>query len=274
MRGMRTSLFVVAGAVALASGSWAALIGYDDASDPAYAGGWTNGSNGGFGFGPWQISATGANSGWFIGDSNGNGSGAGPGINTPVNRAWGMWANDSSGGSNPPGPGAVVASRRFANGPMNVGDTFSIDIDNGWIDNGRSVGFGLASPTGMWQFEFMFAGGGQFYLTNDSAGLVATTLGFTDGGLRTTFTKTGLFSYDFTATRLSDNVSITRSFTIRGITNNDSLIDSMYLWNLTAGFNSPRDFYANRMNLEAVPEPFTLALGAAGLAVAVRRRRR
>src|SRR5437762_3246712 len=66
-------------------------IAADNASDLAYAGGWADGSNGGFGFQPWQILGLG-NTAHYIGDSNSNGFGGGPGINTPVDRAWGLKA--------------------------------------------------------------------------------------------------------------------------------------------------------------------------------------
>jgi hypothetical protein len=67
-------------ALALASATWAANLASDDASDPAYSGGWTNGSNGGTGFGAWQLSTFGTPAGHFIGNSTNNADGADDGL--------------------------------------------------------------------------------------------------------------------------------------------------------------------------------------------------
>jgi hypothetical protein len=40
---------------ALARQSSAANLAFDDASDPVYTNGWFSGSNGGYGFGAWQL---------------------------------------------------------------------------------------------------------------------------------------------------------------------------------------------------------------------------
>jgi len=100
----------------------AAQIAYDSAGDSAYNSGFTQGSDGGYGWGGgWSISSP-----MFaaVGDSttNGPGSLAGAGdINSPRvpgGRAWGLnWNNQ--------------ASRPFA-GALGVGQTFSVDYDNGF----------------------------------------------------------------------------------------------------------------------------------------------
>jgi hypothetical protein len=97
-------VIAILGALALANFAWGANLASDDASDPAYSGGWTNGSNGGSGFGPWQLTTIGFIAGHFIGNSiqnadgsdngNINGTASDSDINTgtiaPV--AWGMFA--------------------------------------------------------------------------------------------------------------------------------------------------------------------------------------
>src|SRR5438105_10196777 len=58
-------------------------VAFDSAADPAYAAGWNNGSNGGHGFGPWQINVqsqdnTRQRTGYYVGDASttgGDGSG-------------------------------------------------------------------------------------------------------------------------------------------------------------------------------------------------------
>lgn len=71
----------------------------DDAGDPAYAGGWFYGDNGGTGFGPWVFTGIGPiNSQWngfYIGSSTNNGGGDVPGID--VNgQSWGIYANNGN----------------------------------------------------------------------------------------------------------------------------------------------------------------------------------
>ena len=71
----------------------------DNAADPAYAGGWFYGDNGGTGFVPWIFTATGPiNSQWngfYIGSSTTNAAGQGPGID--VNgKSWGIYANNNN----------------------------------------------------------------------------------------------------------------------------------------------------------------------------------
>ena len=55
----------------------------DNAADPAYSGGWTNGSNGGTGFNPWTLTATSPSvdtNGFFTGSSTNNAGVTQPGI--------------------------------------------------------------------------------------------------------------------------------------------------------------------------------------------------
>lgn len=49
-------LSILAALLANSLSAHAAIIAYDSASDPAYADGWTDGDNGGYGFQPWRLS--------------------------------------------------------------------------------------------------------------------------------------------------------------------------------------------------------------------------
>src|SRR5205085_2903170 len=72
------------------------LVAYDRASEGAYNGGWTNGSNGGVGFGPWTLvlgNSNGTSNGFFIGSSTNNGSGGGVGIDS-CGESFGIYANN------------------------------------------------------------------------------------------------------------------------------------------------------------------------------------
>src|SRR5207237_6147779 len=95
--------------------------------------GWTDGTNGGTGWGsPWSIHTGGT----FAGSSATNGAGDLDGdgdINAPHNangRAWGMKATAAT----PTTLGDGVSAQRMLNGPLSVGQTFKIDFDNGTVD--------------------------------------------------------------------------------------------------------------------------------------------
>ena len=101
---------------------------------------WTNGSSGGSGFAAWQFNPPTNNASvfYYAGTSTLNDSGGNPGngsndINNGV-AAWGMTAlNSSLANATRPFPSALTNSQ-----------TFQIDMDNGNITSGGSVGFSLA----------------------------------------------------------------------------------------------------------------------------------
>jgi hypothetical protein len=103
------------------------LLAVDVSTNAAYAGGFTNGSNGGFGFEPWELVGTGSFTGGFIGDSTQNGRN---GINVG-GAAFALYAN--------PTPAVVDARRVFSGGAMPLGATFSFDLNVSW--NGGDRGF-------------------------------------------------------------------------------------------------------------------------------------
>ena len=127
------------------SSALAALPASDTAADPTYNNGWTDGSNGGFGFDPWAITTNNDNidhfAGTFIGDAGA--SGVNPAINTG-GRAFGMYANvigNTSGAS-------VSAQRNFTGGPLQVGQSFSLDIALNYRDGIKGIILNGPSPFG------------------------------------------------------------------------------------------------------------------------------
>jgi autotransporter-associated beta strand protein len=102
-----------------------------------YPGGtWTNGSNGGTGFGAWTIASNNNNASRFAGNFVGNPTAAG--ITGMSSTSFGLYAN-------PLGSGAFVnAERNFAN-PLGVGDSFSFQWGINWDSNGGNKGFSLYS---------------------------------------------------------------------------------------------------------------------------------
>ena len=126
--------FVVA-MLAWAEPALALLIATDDATQATYdTGGWTTGDNGGSGFGAWTLT-TPTNSGTFVGSSND--------IRTIFtnNDAWGLFADN----------GATAAAVRPFSNSLVPGWVFSIDMDNGAVQNGGTVGFSLRNASGATQ---------------------------------------------------------------------------------------------------------------------------
>ena len=169
------------------------MCGTDDANNVAYGDGWQNGDNGGAGFGAWALSATSGSAGHFRANStsNGDGDGNSDGDINSNNFAFGMYANS----------GAVSNAVRSFTKSMIPGSVFSIKMDNGFIDNGASVGFGIQNAAGENLFEFYFQGGQSFYQINDGDGNNQnTTLSFSDEGFNIQFTLLTATTYELSVT--------------------------------------------------------------------------
>lgn len=106
----------------------------DSAAAAAYGGGWTNGSNGGTGFGGWAFNhAQGTGyAGVFIANPTNTGI---TGLGTS---AFGFYAN-------PPGSGANAEVLRDLSSPLGVGSTLQFDLGLNWDSNveGSYRGFSL-----------------------------------------------------------------------------------------------------------------------------------
>ncbi len=260
-------------ALSVAAVSHAANLASDDAADVAYSGGWTNGSNGGSGFGAWVLSPTtpGPNSGHFIGSSTANGDGADDGnvgglptdgdINSSLGPvAWGMYANSGNTAS---------AIRPFTGGPLDAGQTFSIDFDNGYIEPGGRVIVGLLDAFNSPIFQVGFIGGSANYFYLDAGGGGPTAVGYGDEGLNLSVTMTGSTNYTAVLTR-RDGTSDTWSGTMSAA---PEAFGALNVNSAGTGGGPPFDFFINNMSI--VPEPSTIALAALGLiGVAVRYLRR
>lgn len=131
--GVGANEFTVRGSNVVAGGTTTNAV--DATTSAAYAGNvWTNGSNGGTGFGPWtfnHVQGTGY-AGGFIGNPTNAGI-AGLGTN-----AFGFYANPTNSGA------MAEAARSFA-GPMAVGDVFQFVWGLNWDSNaeGSNRGFNL-----------------------------------------------------------------------------------------------------------------------------------
>lgn len=283
---MKIRILITAATLLSAGNSFAAAVASDNASAWAYdalPNEWVTGDNGGYGWGAWTLTTTGG--GHFIGSSTGNGDGVDDGIfggmpsdgdinstvgpapdqsgdpdpHLTVGRAWGMYAN---------GGGVTNAFRSFTSGSMTVGQTFSMDFDNGHINTGGTVGLGLLNAAGATLWEIYFKGGNANYFNRDASGEVATTVGYGDEGLNVSFTLTGAAAYSMILTR-RDGVAQTITGTLIGEV--DQNISQVRAFNANAGGGGPHDAFYNNMTL--VPEPSSSALGLLGAVLLLRRRR-
>ena len=147
--------------------------------------------------------------------------------------AWGLYASS----------GDVSSAVRPFSSALTTGDVFQVNMDNGWLDNGSTVGLGLQNASGDNRFELYFVGGESAYTILDSSGTVNTGLGFTDEGLLVVFTVTGADTYSVTVHRLEDSSVFTHSGTL----SNSGSIERFRAFNASAGSGSSNDAYFNNL---------------------------
>jgi hypothetical protein len=233
--------------VGMTTSMFAASSASDDAS--TYTS-WTTGSTGGSGFSTWTISAP-TNTAAFIGDSTTNGSATSGNINTS-SKSFGLFANGAT----------ADATRSFTGGSLAVGDTFSLAFDNGNVQTGGTVGFGLQNSTGTNGFEFFFVGGASKYTVSGAAD-VLTSHGFTADGMTTSFSLTSSTAFSFSIT-FNTGTPTTETFT-GSLKNGVTALDKFRLFNANAGDanvsgRQQNNAFFNSPSLTAVPEPSTLSL--------------
>lgn len=219
----------------------------DIAGFAAYNGGWTNGSNGGWGFGGWTLrtsSGSSSSNGFFTGLSTGNDGGSTPGIDT--GRSWGMYANH----------GATSVAYRVFSSSLPVGATFKLDTDNGYLDTGSSAGVVLRNGTASSstadaatgaRFMFYFIGGDSTYTIWDSSGAYNSGIPYTSTGLRLAFALTSVDGYALTVTDNATGATYTFSGTLGGTAG--TTLDSVALFNNNAGTGQNFDAFFNSMEV-------------------------
>ncbi len=182
----RTKFFAKCAAIvvilAISRFSFAANPAADSAADPVYSGGGNfDGLNGGTGFDVWHLSPNTftPTNGWYIGSSTTNGGGS-AGIDTIATNghhvAWGGYANTSA---------TSTAVRAFTGSFLSVGQTFRIDIDNGYIESNQSMGVALQNLSGQNLLLVTLVGYSTPYLhvTDDSGVTSLPNTVYTPNGL-------------------------------------------------------------------------------------------
>jgi alpha-amylase len=208
---------------------------------------WTNNSNGGWGLAPWTLRATGvigsSSNGFFIGSSKANAFGTSPGFDAGPH--WGIYASGGNTG---------VAYRAFSNA-LPAGATFALDLDNGFINTGNSVGFALrngnasSSPgdlTSGARFQFYFVGGDLTYTILDNAGAQDSGIPYTGTGLHMELTLTSADTYALVVT---DNAT-GEIATFEGTLASSGTLDSVALFNSNAGTGPSFDAFFNSMEIK------------------------
>jgi hypothetical protein len=224
--------------------------GSDNAADPAYNSGWTNGTDGGTPatFGAWQLIATPTGTGtagFFIGDSTTlNAGNSGGNINTSGN-SFGLFGHS----------GATADATRSFDSPLNVGQTFSLDIAVNFRNGNK--GFDLLSGT---TSIFNLNVGGDAYMVNNAA----TNNGSLFGDA---YDANTVFHISLSQDSLSGGTwTVTRSGgltgTATGTYSGDGSGFHLYNSQTTGGGAAEDNLFANNFTVgaAAVPEPSTLAL--------------
>ncbi|MEI6083829.1 MAG: choice-of-anchor tandem repeat GloVer-containing protein, partial [Verrucomicrobiota bacterium] len=218
---------------------------WDTAAEDAYSGGWTTGSNGGYGFNPWTLTGIGSHFGYFIGSSTNNAGVSQPGIDTS-GMSWSAFADGDS---------YTAAYRTFAAGSLAVGQSLLLNLDNGYIDNGQTVGFALRTGNASSgpddynvgaRFEFFFLGGRANYQVADTAVHDLGT-GYTGTGKRLVFTLTTADAYTLLTIDNANGTTNTFSGTLGGTLG--TTVDSIAIYNRNAGNGPNFDAYFNSLQI-------------------------
>lgn len=234
------------------------VLAADNASDAAYDDGWSPGDNGGFGLGGWStidnaVSPTGFGGGFIGGSAGGDIDVSG--------ESFGVFGNN----------GGVGQAIRSLGGDLLAGQTFAISMDNGLVDNGGTVGFGLQNAAGQNLVEFFFVGGMSNYAVNAS-GVTGTTPSFTTAGLALSLTLTDSDSFSLEIDDLGSGPGVDHTVIGDLLASTDQGIEQLRLFNANGGAN----IYFNSLAITAVPEvsPAMVMplLAMAGYAIRSRRR--
>ena len=214
----------------------------DNADDDAYVAGWADGSNGGFGFGPWTLNTSSPSV-----NSNGHFIGTSPTvfIGTP---AWGLYANG----------GNLSEAKRPLPAPLGTNQELRVHFENGIVNTGAGVGVALQNNTGDTLWQFFYNGGDPFYSISGNT----TDIPSTTNGLHIAVGFTGPNTYRAAITPLGGT---TRIITGDVDVNANSMQATVFrVWNFNAGPDSIRDVFMNNLRVVSI-DPAGSVTGASVL---------
>jgi hypothetical protein len=295
---------VIVGSTAMSSAMCYAHIAADSATDVVYNDGWDEGDNGGSGFGPWSFDGT------YTTPDPGqqamdDGLMSGTQTSSQHNNIGEAWTLFNPLGPTPgpdPNDGTDIArAGRALPGPMHVGDTLTITVDNpternffrGWTikllkgganacyngDNCTTPAFdpgSIETQLGVGTFEYFTYG--EWFDGDNGTGLFDTD---TNDGVTISITRTGRRRAEVTMTSPGNAVHIDE-VPLQGSGSPDWVMIEYYGTDSDTypTLMAPRgetDFYISQMLMRGIPEPGTgalLALGASTLVGLGTRRRR
>lgn len=233
------NFLVAVGSLLAVSLAPAQPVALDDAARPAYASGWANGTNDGFGFGPWVLADnnntnTANYAGFFIGS-------AGVAAVDVTNKSFGLYANGTTY--------TYATAYRGLSNALTTSEVFTLKFKNTGIVTGGVMGFSLfnsasfagattyAELTGNSRFSFYFIGGDPNYVIRDGNVFTDSGVGWTSGGLTLEFALESADYYRLTI-KNAEGTTILASFSglpLQGV--GGSAIDSIVCYNLSTAGN-------------------------------------
>jgi hypothetical protein len=254
----------ISGATAvMATSVCSGQIALDRATDPAYASGWSDGQNGGYGFGAWSFAA---------GNPSPAGQYQGTSTSSPLGTAWTLLTHSTSSG--------LANAGRAINGGLGVGETFETVIENpsvytgyrGWdisfLNSTHNNGPGTnASSLYLNVYNgYAYTGLLQNWHVTDGSGPPGTQTSLNSSnsavkGMKLDLTLTSATTYALTLTSLDGAPVYSQNGTLSGPIN---WVD----FRLYSGASGGLTDTANNFGIsymEVVPEPSTFALIVLGM---------
>lgn len=223
----------------------------DNAANAAYATSWGTGTNGGTGFGPWQLFSNnnpGSNdfAGFYIGSS-------GVGAVDVASKSFGIYANGAN-------YNYAIAFRPLG-APLTTDKVFSFKFKNNSIATGKQVGFSLFNGTSFTQtndfntlagaarFNFYFLGGNATYSIWDGDGpLLLADVPYRGDGLTVEFTLRSANTYSLTI-KSADGATIISSSVVDYNLQGSGNIDSFACYVLDNDTGNNGDLQVNQFSV-------------------------
>ncbi len=198
---------------------------WDRASEAAYSGGWNSGNNGGSGWTGWSLIRS-------VEDDNQAGFFIGTGVSLAIGSpSWGMYAQ----------AGLLAEAFRPFSQALASGDTFSVSMENGWVNGGGGVGVALQNTQGDTLWQFFFNGGDTFYSRSGGT----TDVGWTDAGIDLAMEMTGATNYALTVHPRGGSARV-YSGSLESSTN--PVVASRFrAWSWNNGTGSEYDYFVNNL---------------------------